>query len=124
MSEAKEVLSSSCQSRDVDIVVARKTSDGNNSSSDNNNVELEMLQMNAETPLSLLATHDEHDLINLSSVPLRPCEDNVSVVSSNDGSSRRQPATIIRISGADHGPNRALPKMPTPGSGTKWALNK
>ena len=72
-----------------------------------------MFQLNFEIidqPLSLLAHHDEQDLINLSSYPLRPCtEDNMTV----------QP-TVIRIGEAeddfrsivDIQPRRLLPKMP------------
>ena len=69
MPEAKAILRS-CSKKDVDIVVTRNVSHPAGITQPLT----ELLQPGGEAqqPLSLLAHHDEHDLINLSSMPLRP----------------------------------------------------
>ena len=72
MPEAKAILRG-CSKKDVDIVVARNISISGGVAKP---PLPELLPGSgggeAQQPLSLLAHHDEHDLINLSSMPLRP----------------------------------------------------
>merc|ERR1719433_1038527 len=93
MSEAKAILRSCTAngSRDVDIVVARKASGGGGgqckgsvssessaaaapspAASSTPTSAATAAAAEEQQPLSLLARHDEEDLINLSSTPLRP----------------------------------------------------
>lgn len=78
MPEAQSILQNclySCGQQNVDIVIAR-------SSSNSQMIKNEII----DQPLSLLAHYDEQDLINLSSLPLRPLNEDLGV----------QP-TVIRI---------------------------
>ena len=106
MPEAQSILQN-CLHGDLlsmDIVIARGTSNGSSQ---------QKLSEIIDQPLSLLAHYDEQDLINLSSLPLRPLNEDCNVV---------QP-TVIRIghdteesdnfrSIVDITPRRLLPKMP------------
>ena len=67
-------VSSRKTSRTIDIVVARQVVDNPSPTEThcNENKSLEDDDIESQQPLSLLALHDEEDLINLSSTPLRP----------------------------------------------------
>ena len=67
-------VSSRKTSRTIDIVVARQVVENSSPSERpcNENKSLEEDDIESQQPLSLLALHDEEDLINLSSTPLRP----------------------------------------------------
>jgi hypothetical protein len=104
MAEAKSILRG-CLRSDVDIVIARGL--------------LSSLQYASvsEQPLSLLAKHDEQDLINLSTVSLRPGSQ--APLADDDVKPGEAKATVIRI--GDNGQSeliraagRMLPKMPSP----------
>lgn len=82
MPDARAVLGACCNNTDIDVVVARRVSHGGPSRH----------QPSLTEPLSLLAHHDEHDLINLSSTPLRPGLEAVEAPGGGGGTS-----TVIRI---------------------------
>ena len=67
-------VSSRKTTRTIDIVVARQVIENFSPSETacNENKNLEEDDIESQQPLSLLALHDEEDLINLSSTPLRP----------------------------------------------------
>ena len=94
MTEAKDVLRG-CSNRDVDIVVAR------NQTSSENEKKQPIRRQNEDQPLSLLANHDEQDLINLSSVPLRPGSSSSNESINQDTSNVPFRSTIIRIGKLD-----------------------
>ncbi len=122
MGEAKSVLRGCCASRDVDVVVARRGGAFDDGVAEVAAQEQQRRPSESppQPPLSLLAAHDEHDLINLSSVPLRPAEET---------SAAAQKSTIIRI-GDDgrsetvrQGAGRTLPKMPSKDwEARRWAF--
>lgn len=93
MSEAQIILKSCSQSlateNTVDLVIARPVGITGPSSSSSRP------HRPSEQPLSLLAQHDEQDLINLSSTPLRP--DMQQPLSGNKPQISRLGATVIRI---------------------------
>eukprot|EP00095_Tigriopus_kingsejongensis_P005692 maker-scaffold158_size296719-snap-gene-1.24 protein:Tk05692 transcript:maker-scaffold158_size296719-snap-gene-1.24-mRNA-1 annotation:"domain protein" len=102
MAEAKAILRNCSRLRDIDIVVARTSSP--------HPVPRAILH---DQPLSLLAHHDEQDIINLSDTPLRPgstVEDDITHIK----------PTIIHIGASDpdgllsgtYQKHRKLPKMP------------
>ncbi len=113
MAEAQAVLRAACgvnsgvkavaAATDVDVVVARRTYSTAANAMPPAYENLDELRTASEQPLSLLALHDEQDLINLSGVPLRP-----------DSQQQQQfSATVIRI--GDSGnikPTRILPVSP------------
>ena len=67
MPEAKNILQNCILQSAMDIVIAR----GSNFGAKTQNL-VKSLSEIIDQPLSLLAHHDEQDLINLSSTPLRP----------------------------------------------------
>ena len=67
MPEAKSILQNCILQSAMDIVIARSF----NGKIIKNNPSLQFNEI-IDQPLSLLAHHDEQDLINLSSTPLRP----------------------------------------------------
>ena len=75
MPEAKNILQNCILQSAMDIVIARCGSSGGpggaTSGLANKNL-VKSLSEIIDQPLSLLAHHDEQDLINLSSTPLRP----------------------------------------------------
>ena len=75
MPEAKNILQNCILQSAMDIVIARCGSSsgpgGATSGLANKNL-VKSLSEIIDQPLSLLAHHDEQDLINLSSTPLRP----------------------------------------------------
>ncbi|XP_059082309.1 uncharacterized protein LOC131879868 isoform X2 [Tigriopus californicus] len=110
MIEAKAILRNCSCLRDIDIVVARQSADP----------AVPRAITIHDQPLSLLAHHDEQDLINLSDMPLRPgssVEEDITHIK----------PTIIHIGpGGEETPqmslngayqkHRKLPKMPPPSS--------
>lgn len=87
MPEAKSILQNCILQSAMDIVIAR-------GSSASSQLQTEVI----DQPLSLLAHHDEQDLINLSSMPLRPCSLNESIVN--------VAPTVIRIgNNGDYSPS-------------------
>ena len=85
--------------RTIDIVVARQVEDkfeGAEMFSDENSINgkltgLDIDDIENQQPLSLLALHDEEDLINLSSSPLRP------IISNKSATELLPRKTVIRI---------------------------
>lgn len=91
MPEAKSILQN-CIHSTLDIVVARS--------------KFTINQELIDTPLSLLALHDEQDLINLSSTPLK-CDEVVQPTVIRIGNNDNLFRSIVDVS-----PRRILPKMP------------
>ena len=71
MPEAKNILQNCILQSAMDIVIARGSGPGGASGLVAKNL-VKSLSEIIDQPLSLLAHHDEQDLINLSSTPLRP----------------------------------------------------
>ena len=71
MPEAKNILQNCILQSAMDIVIARGSSGPGGASGLAKNL-VKSLSEIIDQPLSLLAHHDEQDLINLSSTPLRP----------------------------------------------------
>ena len=93
LSEVKAILKQCLQLSDIDIVIARSVS-----AEAGSEVAAEATE---QPPLSLLASHDERDLINLSSKPL--------LLRTEDQEREQQATTVIRIGS---GPRRMLPTKP------------
>ena len=132
MAEAKAVLRGCCSDkREIDVVIARESTAKNNDLSNKSTDATKSRSDEGVQPLSLLANHDEQDLINLSSVPLRPEVTSPEVPAEPEMTSEiaQNNSTIIRINGGvdDNkgeviksqvtGGNRILPKMPNGRSG-------
>jgi len=118
MPEAKNILQNCILQSAMDIVIAR----GSGGASGLAKNLVKSLSEIIDQPLSLLAHHDEQDLINLSSTPLRPDADGPQ---NNDVEVSSVAPTVIRIgddptdnssgefrSIVDVSPRRLLPKMP------------
>ena len=110
MPEARNILQNCIFGQTaMDIVIARSSKPVKNSP---------FLNFTGDGPLSLLAHHDEQDLINLSNTPLRPDgNDLINIVpptviriGSNAGQTDPEPDSFRSI--VDVSPRRLLPKMP------------